>query len=243
MEKVQGVFVKHVETTGWPPAGRLANADTFDRLVADGLKESGRKVAYLMVDALRYELGVALEKLLSEDGPVELQAAYAQLPTLTLVGMASLLPGARTSLTLVAGEPRTRTQAGRGASGQRGSAYECAGEALRGSLLGDVAQRFRAWQTEDSGDCRPTGTAFNGNRQPLRKQPRESTLGLIPGTLKLIRVALHKLRGMGFKEAVIVTDHGFFLNAHAEAGDVCIKPQGRWPVNAHDRMMLGGRVG
>lgn len=67
----------------------------------------------------------------------------------------------------------------------------------------------------------------------------ETTLGLIPGTLKLIRVALHKLRGMGFKEAVIVTDHGFFLNAQAEAGDVCMKPQGHWPVNAHDRMMLG----
>jgi hypothetical protein len=99
-EKVQGVFVKHVESTGWPPGGRLANADAFDRLVADRLKESGRKVAYLMVDALRYELGVALEKLLAEDGPVELQAAYAQLPTITLVGMASLLPGARTGLTL-----------------------------------------------------------------------------------------------------------------------------------------------
>jgi hypothetical protein len=51
-------------------------------------------------------------------------------------------------------------------------------------------------------------------------------------------VALHKLRGMGFKEAVIVTDHGFFLNAQAEAGDVCVKPQGKW-LNAHDRMMLG----
>jgi hypothetical protein len=67
----------------------------------------------------------------------------------------------------------------------------------------------------------------------------ETTLGLIPGTLKLIRVAVHKLRGMGFKEAVIVTDHGFFLNAQAEAGDVCIKPQGNWTVNAHDRIMLG----
>lgn len=71
----------------------------------------------------------------------------------------------------------------------------------------------------------------------------ETTLGLIPGTLKLIRVALHKLRGMGFKEAIIVTDHGFFLNAQAEAGDVCVKPQGKWPVNAHDRIMLGDGSG
>jgi hypothetical protein len=46
-EKVQGVFVKHLESAGWPPAGRLANADAFDRLVADRLKENGRKVAYL----------------------------------------------------------------------------------------------------------------------------------------------------------------------------------------------------
>jgi hypothetical protein len=99
-EKVQDVFIKHIETAGWPPTGRLANADVFDQLVADRLKERGRRVAYLMVDALRYELGVTLEKLLAEDGPVELQAAYAQLPTITPVGMASLLPGARTDLTL-----------------------------------------------------------------------------------------------------------------------------------------------
>jgi hypothetical protein len=67
----------------------------------------------------------------------------------------------------------------------------------------------------------------------------ETTLGLVPSTLKLIRVALHKLRGLGFREAIIVTDHGFFLNAHAEAGDVCAKPAGTWLVNAHDRLMLG----
>ena len=71
----------------------------------------------------------------------------------------------------------------------------------------------------------------------------ETTLGLIPGTLKLIRVALHKLRGLGFQEAVIVTDHGFFLNAQAEAGDVCVKPHGTWPVNAHDRLLLGAGTG
>ena len=99
-EKVQSTFMKHLETAGWPPQGRLANADVFDQLVAGRLKESGRNVAYFMVDALRYELGVALEKMLAEDGPVELQAAYAQLPTITLVGMASLLPGARSALSL-----------------------------------------------------------------------------------------------------------------------------------------------
>jgi len=237
-EKVQGVFVKHVESSGWPPADRLANADAFDRLVSDRLKENGRKVAYLMVDALRYELGVALEKLLAEDGPVELQAAYAQLPTITLVGMASLLPGARTGLTLsmendalvpkLAGVPVSNVAQRVNALSKR---Y---GDRFAEMPLNDfVRGKPKIAETVDLLVLRSTEIDSQLESNP------ETTLGLIPGTLKLIRVALHKLRGMGFKEAVIVTDHGFFLNAQAEAGDVCIKPQGTWPVNAHDRMMLG----
>lgn len=237
-EKVQGVFVKHVETTGWPPSGRLANADAFDRLVADRLKESGRKVAYLMVDALRYELGVALEKLLAEDGPVELQAAYAQLPTITQVGMASLLPGARSGLTLsleddtlvpkLAGVPVTNVPQRMNTLSNR---Y---GDRFAEMPLSDFARgNPKIAETVDLLVLRS-----NEIDSQLESNP-ETTLGLIPITLRMIRGALLKLRGMGFKEAVIVTDHGFFLNAQAEAGDVCIKPQGNWPVNAHDRMMLG----
>jgi hypothetical protein len=193
---------------------------------------------YLMVDALRYELGVALEKLLAEDGPVDLQAAYAQLPTITPVGMASLLPGARTDLTLALENDALLPK-------------------LAGAPVGNVAQRMNvlAKRYGDRFAEMPLNNFVRGQPKiaetvdllvlrsteidnQLESNP-ETTLGLIPGTLKLIRVALHKLRGMGFKEAVIVTDHGFFLNAQAEAGDVCVKPQGHWPVNAHDRMMLG----
>ena len=241
-EKVQGVFVKHVETTGWPPTGRMANADVFDRLVADRLKESGRKVAYLMVDALRYELGVALEKLLAEDGPVELQAAYAQLPTITLVGMASLLPGARANLTLRlendALVPKLSGAAVANVSQRMDAFKKRLGDRFDEMVLNDFVRGKP--KIPDSVDLLVLRSTEIDSQ--LESNP-ETTLGLIPGTLKLIRVALHKLRGMGFKEAVIVTDHGFFLNAHAEAGDVCVKPQGHWPINAHDRMMLGDGSG
>ena len=99
-EKVQLVFTKHLETSGWPPSGRLANADVFDQFVSPRLQESGRRVAYFLVDALRYELGVALQQQLVEDDPVELLPAFAQLPSITVVGMASLLPGAGKRLSL-----------------------------------------------------------------------------------------------------------------------------------------------
>jgi len=67
----------------------------------------------------------------------------------------------------------------------------------------------------------------------------ESTLGLIPSTLKMVRFAVHRLRTVGFQDVIIATDHGFFLNAQAGAGDVCAKPAGNWPISAHDRLMLG----
>lgn len=237
-ERVQAIFIKHLETTGWTPPGRLANADVFDRLVADRLKESGRRVAYLMIDALRYELGVALEKMLSEDGPVELQAAYAQLPTITPVGMASLLPGARAELTLSLeggslvpklGEARVAN-----VSQRMDVLRKRLGDRFQEMSLNDfVRGKSKISETVDLLVLRSTEIDSQLESNP------ETTLGLIPGTLKLIRVGLHKLRGMKFRDAVIATDHGFFLNAQAEAGDVCIKPQGNWPITAHDRMMLG----
>ncbi len=237
-EKIQVVFMKHLESYGWPPSGRLANAETFDRLVADSLKESGRKVAYLMVDALRYELGVALERLLAEDGPVQLQAAFAQLPTITIVGMASLLPGANMSLTLGLENdslvPKIDGSVVSNVMQRMGILSKRYGDRFTEMPLNDfVRGKPKIAETVDLLVLRSTEIDSQLESNP------ETTLGLIPGTLKLIRVALHKLRDMGFKEAVIVTDHGFFLNAQAEAGDVCLKPQGTWPVNAHDRMLLG----
>jgi hypothetical protein len=237
-EKVQTAFVKHLETSGWPPAGRLANTEVYDRFAGEWLKDRGRKIAYLMVDALRYELGVELEKLLAEDGVVELHAAYAQLPTITRVGMASLLPGAKSDLILDWVNDKLVPKLGDLPVGDVPQRME----ALR-KKLGD---RFTEMTLSDfvRGKVKLPATAellvlrsVEIDSQ-LESNP-ESTLGLIPGILKMIRAALHKLRGMGFSEAVIATDHGFFLNASAEAGDVCAKPQGRWIANAHDRLLLG----
>lgn len=237
-ETVQTLFTRHLETGGWPPAGRMANVDAFDRYVADRLKENGRKLAYLMVDALRYELGVVLEKLLSEDGPVDLQAAAAQLPTITSVGMASLLPGARANLSLALENgtllPRLGESPVANVNQRMDSLARRFGDRFAEMPLAD----FVRGKAEIADTVHLLVLRSTEIDSQLESNP-ETTLGLIPATLKLIRVALHKLRSQGFQEAVIVSDHGFFLNAQAGAGDVCTKPPGNWPVNAHDRMLLG----
>jgi hypothetical protein len=192
-----------------------------------------------MVDALRYELGVALENLLSEDGPVELHAACAQLPTVTIVGMASLLPGAADDLALCREGENLIPK-------------------IDGTAVGTVTQRmglFRSRFGDRFAEMRldefvkgkkkvniPTTVDLVVIRSVeiddyLENTP-EISLKLIPDTISRIRATLQKLRDKGFHEAIIATDHGFYLNAQSEAGDVCSKPMGTWPFATY-RSMLG----
>lgn len=242
-EKVQTIFTKHLETVGWPPAGRLANVDVFDTVVAPVLAERGRRVAYFMVDALRYELGLELHRQLIDTGTAEVHPAYAQFPTVTPVGMVSLLPGA--------GQKLQVERYGNGVV-----------SILDGERIATVSQRMKVFEAL-YGDrfAEMTLAKYVGSRKTkipesvdllvlrsteidshLENNP-DSTLGLVHQTLKSIRVAVNRLKGIGFTDIVIVTDHGFFLNGHADAGDLCAKPEhGDW-VNVHDRALVGEGAG
>jgi len=106
MSRVHSSFVQHFCESGWPISDHIYSSEIFNKVIQPLIAESGRRVAFFQIDALRYELGVALEKQLQEDGIVELKIAYAQLPTVTNVGMASLLPDASQKLMLVRSEEK-----------------------------------------------------------------------------------------------------------------------------------------
>jgi hypothetical protein len=60
------------------------------------------KVAYVWVDALRFEMAKELARLLKEDFEVDLHPVLAAVPTVTEIGMAALLPGAQGDVKVVA---------------------------------------------------------------------------------------------------------------------------------------------
>ncbi len=62
LAQVQEAFVELVRQSGWPPATVPSNADVFDRFVAPHLRDRGMKTALILIDALRFELGVALQQ-------------------------------------------------------------------------------------------------------------------------------------------------------------------------------------
>ncbi len=235
--KVQGIFVRHLEQVGWPPSGRMANADVFDRLVAPKLGESGRRVAVFLIDALRYELGVEVHKQLLEDSQGDLHVAFAQLPSVTPVGMASLLPGAGQALRITRKSDKLLPVLGNQPLPDVGQRMDVLRERYGERFTETPLEKFARGEFEPPAPADLLVLRSTDIDQDFESN-HEAALGGITRTIKQIVVALRKLRELHFRDAVILTDHGFYLNAGTEAGDVCTKPAGTW-VTVHERMLLG----
>ncbi|MBT6329848.1 MAG: PglZ domain-containing protein [Kordiimonadaceae bacterium] len=236
-EKVQILFTKQLTDTGWPPQGRLYNANVFDEMVAPKLKISGQRVAYIMVDALRFELGLELEKQLKDEFEINLKPAYACLPSITLIGMASLLPGAGNDLAIhkkdndmipMLGDTPVGTVSQRMAifAKRYGSRFS----EMRVDKFVEDHHSFKNAVELAVLRSVEIDTQFENN-------PKTAPSAILR-EIKNLRVAISMLQKQGFNHVVIATDHGFFMNCQAVEGDVCPKPLGDWLLT-HERIALG----
>jgi len=102
--EVGSALAKHFITTfqqaKHPIKGLAQQRDIFEKQVKPLLSEG--KVAYVWVDALRYEMARELSRLLKDDFKLEIQPAIGAIPTITEIGMAALLPKASESAKVVA---------------------------------------------------------------------------------------------------------------------------------------------
>jgi hypothetical protein len=239
IESVQLKFTHFVNSVGWPPQGFMSNTQVFDSKVEPLLKNGGNRVAYLMVDALRYELGYELNKQLVEDADSQLSVAFATLPSITPVGMASLLPGAYDKLSVHLDEGKTKPLF---------DDKPVADVSLRmGVFSAQYGDRFQEMPLKDFVKMAKKKTiSSNVELLVLRSTEIDSYFenhpedapAMMQRELKQIRQAVNKLQTQGFQKVFIVTDHGFYMNNAQEAGDVVSKPDTTWKVE-HQRILLG----
>lgn len=90
-------FTKALGKAGWTVPGALHQTRIWSEVVADIPKP----VAYFLVDAMRFEMGVELAERLPKTSEVSLRAAVGALPSITPIGMAALMPGASASFSVV----------------------------------------------------------------------------------------------------------------------------------------------
>ncbi len=95
-------FSSALAESGWTVHDVLGQTQICPELVQAG----GSRVAYFLVDAMRFEMGVELRQQLQGVEELTLRPAVAALPTITPVGMAALLPGASASFSVVDGKGR-----------------------------------------------------------------------------------------------------------------------------------------
>jgi hypothetical protein len=90
-------FFRALQKSAWQVPGAFVQTRVWSDVVAT----RPRPVAFFMVDAMRYEMGVELVARLPQALDIMVKPAIAALPTITPVGMAALLPGASASFTIV----------------------------------------------------------------------------------------------------------------------------------------------
>lgn len=92
-------FITQFAEADHPIKELLQQRDFFEKRVKPCLSQG--KVAYVWVDALRFEMARELCRLLADDFKLECQPAIGTMPTITEIGMAALLPKAHESVKVV----------------------------------------------------------------------------------------------------------------------------------------------
>ena len=241
--QLQAEFIRLVEAEGWPAHGSnlLRNAEVFDREVAPAL-EARQRVAYFLVDSLRYELAVELEKQLTAKHKVRLRTVCAQLPTYTEVGMASLMPEATTALSLVERDGKLVTTLG-GLTATAPASRLSYLQSKKGDLCQDIEldDLIHQKKLKVADKVRLLVVRTREIDAVAHESPR-GVLQLIPDLVRQIIRGVGRLEAAGFQKAVIATDHGFILVHDQEAGNVAQKPAGNWLIQK-SRCLLGKGAG
>lgn len=229
--KLQSNFLESVRSGGWPAEKLLRHTQIFDKYVESALADK-KRVAYFMVDALRFELAKHIYEQFDKAKKKEIIPACAQLPTSTTIGMAALLPKVD----------------GRFKLDVRSDSYDVWIDGKKVNTKGDRETYFQSifgdrvafWDLNDIKDM-PTAQLKKKIKKEVdllvvhtqdidalgESAPKAAKTAITDYTHSIVR-ALHKMGELGFQVAVISADHGFVLQAETDVGDTAAKPLGTW---------------
>ena len=90
-------FTRALAAAKWTTSSSLHQTHIYSEVVS----AEPKPVAYFLVDAMRFEMGVELAEQLPKAAEVSVRPAVGALPSITRIGMAALQPGANSSFSVV----------------------------------------------------------------------------------------------------------------------------------------------
>lgn len=234
-------FVKTYATDNFSLPGVLTQRGIFEEGLKLGLPSA--KIAFVWVDALRYEMGRELAATLVDEFEVTVQSAVASVPTITEIGMASLLP-------ILNENPKIYSPA------ESKLAVEVQGISIRDRR--DRIAFIKNHTILPTTDCR-LEELLPSPKKAIRDAIKAASLVIVTSQeidemcegdnvhlarrimddmLLELRRAFRILRDLGVKVIICTADHGYLFGEEIGA-DMKIDPPGGNTVDLHRRVWVG----
>ena len=231
-------FTKALVKAKWATSTSLHQTRVFSEVVS----ERPKPVAYFLVDAMRYEMGVELADRLPKTAEVSTRPAIGALPSVTPVGMAALQPEAAASFSIREQKGKLGGQIGDVFLPDVGARKKFA--AARVPKLVDVA-------LDDLLSLRPSKLRkkLEGAQVVVVRSQEIDHAGetgfvrqarrIMDEVIGDIASAIHRLAKASVKSAVVTADHGHLFFADDRDESMRIDSPGGDQVQLHRRCWIG----
>lgn len=230
-------FVRAYQQGGFASRHVTKQVDIFEQKVKPALNTG--KTAYILVDALRFEMARDLIRGLQDDFEIALESALATPPTITSVGMAALLPGMENAqvviqngaVTLQVGDLRLKDRS------DRVKYLRMLYPKLLDMKLSDLVPKPKRAQEKD---LRAADFALITSQEidESGESDQEAARLQMDNVLLQLQQALRILARCGFQNIVVTADHGH-LFVESAGDEMKIAAPGGNTASLHRRAWLG----
>ncbi|MBY3465673.1 PglZ domain-containing protein [Rhizobium laguerreae] len=230
-------FIQVYAAGGWTVPGVMHQTAIWSEFVA----KQRKPVALIVVDAMRYEIGLELAARLEKLGEVKLVPAIAALPSITPIGMAALLPGASSSFSVVEKHGKLGVQIDDRFMHNRESRVQY----LQAKIPGVVTARLSdvvAWSSATKKKLAGAqvvvvlSSEIDEAGESTENRYARSIMG---GVVADVARALQRLASVGVENSVITADHGHLFFGSEREDSMRLEAPGGDKVELHRRCWIG----
>jgi hypothetical protein len=241
LDRMAEEWTRALEAADFSAQSCSEQSDTFKEQISP-LLDKGTRTAYFLVDALRLEMAAELLEGLVGDFELRLEPALGQLPSITPVGMAALMPGAEQGLALekqggklhvCLGGKRITDRAARMAFLQERTGLETVVVKL-GEIVRLTPKRKKELATAKF----VVVTSQEIDRHGEEGSEEDEARIYMDEVLEKLRRGIRNLAQTGVQEFVVAADHGFIFAEGFESGLKMDQPGGD-TAELHARVWIG----
>ncbi|RLB20529.1 MAG: hypothetical protein DRG76_10835, partial [Deltaproteobacteria bacterium] len=241
LELMIETFASALLEAGFSVAQPCSQKEVFNRYFRPHLTSDG-KVAYLIVDALRFEMGKELGEGLVDEFNVSIKPCVAQPPTITVVGMAALMPQAENGMELVEAGSKVAIRIADTLLKDRASRVKFLKKAIEPEpfvcKLSQLVKPSKKIQGQIQDAKVIVVTSQEIDQWGEEGAEEEETRIYMDEVLDKLRKAIRRLAFLGVTNFVVTADHGHIFGETIESG-MKMHPPGGKTVELHRRVWIG----